>query len=109
MAASHHLVKLKDYGRRRRMHQGTIHADANDPSLAFRNRDKVNGARAPDFRERNAVHRGDLLRVRKQWPCLLGPDHHWRDQIARARRIVIEHTQDVVRTEAKPKLLLDLA
>ena len=71
-------------------------------------RDEVNGVRASDLRKRNAVHRGDLLGTGNQCPRLLNPNHHRRNQIAGTCRIVIQHPQDVVDSEPKPNLLLDL-
>ena len=55
------------------------------------------------------MDRRHLLEIWKQLLRLLGPDHHWRDQIAGARRIVIEHAKDVVRAQAEPDLFLKLA
>jgi len=55
------------------------------------------------------MHRGHLLGIGKKRLCLRGPYHDRRDQIAGARRIVVEHAEDVVCVEAEPEFLLNLA
>src|SRR5262249_29282459 len=105
-AADDQLAELIDHRGGGRVDQVAGDAHAHHAPVAFGNGDEVEGVGLGDFRERDAVHRGDLRRVGTQLCPLASPHHDRRDQIARAGRVIVQHPEHRVGAEIKPDLLV---
>ena len=82
-----------------------LHVQPHDAPLAFRDGVELDRVLARDVGKRNAPDRGDLLRIEPQRRMMPAPHHDRRDEIARARRIVVERAEDIVRRQLEPDLL----
>ena len=55
------------------------------------------------------MHRGDLRRIGHDIGAGADPDHHGRNQIARAGRVIVEQAEHITLPEADAELFMQLA
>src|SRR5882672_4284574 len=108
-AAGKHLPELIDQRRRRRVDSAAIDVQADDVPVALGNGDEFGYVRPHDVGDGNVVHGCHLVRIEAQPRVGSGPNDDWRDEVARARRVVVEEPQDVACAEEKRDFLAELA
>src|SRR5436190_9545722 len=108
-ASGEDLSELVDYSPRRGVDQAAVDADADHLPVAFRNGDEIHRIGLHDFGQRNAMEGCNLLWVGAKLRIAPRPQHHRRDAIARAGRIVVEKAQNVALAEPQADLLTELS
>ena len=109
VSSRQHFAELIDQRGGRRVDGAAVHLQPHDAPLAFRNGVELDRVLARDVGEADAADRCDLLRVEPQRRMMPAPHHHRRDEIARARRIVVERAENIARRQFEPDLFGEFA
>ena len=91
------------------MYEPAIDQNADHPPAALGNGDEIDRLPPRDLRQWNAMERGDLFRIGAKLYLVSAPHYHRRDEIARTRRIIVEHAERMLRTEPQAGLLVQLS
>src|SRR6266700_3833320 len=109
IAACQHFAELVDQRRRGRVDELAGVTKPDHAPRAFGNGGEVERVGPFDIAKRDAVYRGDFFRVRRDCSTRVRPHHDRRDEIAGARGIIVEQTQNIRFAEFKAEFLVQLA
>lgn len=82
VAAGEQLAELVDQRRRRRVNELAGMAVSDDAALALRDRHEIERFRPRDLGQRDAMYRGDLVRIGQEAAAVLCPRQNRRDEVA---------------------------